>query len=356
MIRVLIVDDSGFVRRMLARVLDAEPDLEVIGQGADGAEAVALAKSLRPDVITLDVEMPGTDGLSALKRLRAEHAGPHRPAVLMCSTLTSSGSRIAVEALRLGAAEVIAKDTARENAGAFARELLAKVRAIAGSRRDSGAAAPARHAAPPPGRLARLPRDLSMLVIGASTGGPPVLERLVRALPETPPFAVAVAQHMPAMFTRSLAERLDELCAVPVGMADPGAPVRPGQVYICEGGRNTVIEGRASAARFADAAHAGGSFCHPSVDALLTSAASVYGPRAAAVIVTGMGDDGLRGARELHRAGGSVIAQNEASSVVYGMPRAVVEAGLAHAAMDPDALAACVSSLAAAPQPLRRSA
>ena len=361
MIRVLIVDDSGFIRKMLARMLDAEPDIRVVGQGTNGNDAVKLARSLRPDVMTLDVEMPGADGLSALKALSNTPPGAHKPAVLMCSTLTSSGSRTAVEALRLGAADVIAKDTAGDNARAFADELLAKVRAIGGRRTAPPPAGRpgATGVRPPPARLPRTPPDLRMLVVGSSTGGPPVVERIVRALPASPSFAITIAQHMPAMFTRSLAERLNELSAVPVGMAEPGAPVEPGRVYICEGGRDTMIEGPASAPRFAEAASGAAVFCHPSVDALVGSAAKVFGARAAAVIITGMGGDGSRGAAELRRAGGTVLAQSEQSCVVYGMPRAVIEAGSAHAATDPEGLAAAVASMAArtpTAQPVRRSA
>jgi len=351
MIRVLVVDDSSFIRRQLIRLLEAERDIEVVGEGADGDQALQQIGKLKPDVVTLDVEMPGTDGLTALRKLRSL---PRRPNVLMCSTLTATGSRTAVEALSLGAADVIAKDTAGSSASAFRAELLAKVRAI-GSKRPAASAAGLRV----PNKLSPIPTGLGLIVIGSSTGGPPILEQIIRELPANPGLAIVVAQHMPAMFSRSLAERLDEICSVSVKMAVHHEPVTPGHVYICEGGMNTRVEGRPGASRFKPGRASDRGLYYPSADALLGSAAESYGAGALGVVLTGMGEDGKIGAGALRNAGASVIAQNEASCVVYGMPRAVVESGSASAAMDPPTISRTLASLAAASSggaPLRQSA
>ncbi|MEM0982851.1 MAG: chemotaxis-specific protein-glutamate methyltransferase CheB [Planctomycetota bacterium] len=352
MIRLLIVDDSSFIRRQLARMVQSERDITVVGHGANGDEALKLIDSMKPDVVTLDVEMPGTDGMTALKQLRRR---PTKPAILMCSTLTVSGSRTAVEALSLGAADVIAKDTAGDSTGAFKADLLAKIRALGTKRTPAGRSTTRM----PPSRLPQPPRNLKLIAIGSSTGGPPVLEQIIRSLPERPGVAVAIAQHMPAMFTKSLAERLNEQCRVSVKMAVHGEAVTPGHVYICEGGTNTRIDGRANSARFAPGRPSDAGTYFPSVDALLRSSAESMGTSVLGIVLTGMGEDGKLGAQALQGAGAKVVAQDARSCVVYGMPRAVVEAGFADAVMDPNSVTQLVSSLAAAGSggvPVRRSA
>lgn len=359
--RVLIADDSGFMRSALRRTLAEDPRLTVVGEASDGREAIAAAKLLRPDVLTLDVEMPEMTGLEALPKILAL---PRPPAVLMCSTLTAEGSRESLHALRLGAADVIGKATdGRGPGGAFAEELVAKVLAIAEThrrRRHAARAADGQPGTPAPSETLRKIRrriaelDPRVILIASSTGGPPVLERLVQALPRETTVPVVIAQHMPAVFTRSLAERLDGLAGVRVKLAEHREPLLGGTVYLGEGG--TVLSVRDTGGLKASVSQeAGGEMYMPSANVLISSAVRAAGGRVLAVVLTGMGQDGLTGCREAVAAGGLVLAQDETSCVVYGMPRAVSEAGLAAASLDPASLAEVVAS-AATPGRLAASA
>lgn len=341
-IRVLIVDDSDFMRKSIARMIESDPSLTVVGFAKDGLEAVDQVKKLKPDVVTLDVEMPRLDGLSALRRIMDEC--PTK--VVMCSTMTSKGSKEAIEALRIGAVDFVTKDASHISLKieeVLKEDLLRKIKAVAQGRTRAQRPVASGPAAPPPSAVRKLGRP-DLVVIGSSTGGPPVLETLIKALPATLPQPVVVAQHMPPVFTESLATRLDELCTSPVKHADRSCPLEPGVVHIIVGGRHGRI-----------VASAGGrlgleisdepveALFKPSVNELFSSAARAVGERTLAVICTGMGDDGLLGARELARAGAPILAQDEASCVVYGMPRGVVEEKLALAAMPPELLAATLN-------------
>jgi len=342
-VQVLVVDDSDFMRKSIARMIESDPELRVVGFARDGLEGVEQVKKLKPDVVTLDVEMPRLDGLSALRRIMDEC--PTK--VIMCSTMTSKGSKEAIEALRIGAVDFVTKDASHISLKieqVLKEDLLRKIKAVAqgagGAERSS---APAVSTAPPPSALRKLGRP-DLVVIGSSTGGPPVLETLIQALPATLQQPVVVAQHMPPVFTESLATRLDELCPATVRHADRSCPLESGVVHIVVGGRHGRV-----------VASAGGrlgleisdepveALFKPSVNELFASAARAVGERALAIICTGMGDDGLLGARELARAGAPILAQDEASCVVYGMPRGVVEEKLALAAMPPDLLAATLN-------------
>lgn len=361
-IRVLIADDSAFMRRALTRLLAAEPGIVVLDTARNGLEAVEKAKALKPDVMTLDVEMPELDGISALRRIRAECPSP--PAVLMCSSLTSAGSHEALKALRLGAADVIGKEgsAAVPDIEKMRAELIAKVRAIApGAHR---AAALASHAHPPasptapsptPPRLGKDHRfrtgDFALVVVGSSTGGPPVLETLTSRLPADLPVPVLVAQHMPAMFTKSLAERLDELSPVTVIQAESGMRLLPGTVYIAPGGRHVRVVASGMGRMAVEVSDEPREALYkPSVNELFASAARAVGAKALGVMCTGMGDDGCLGSKELKAKGGTLLAQEASTCVVYGMPRAVVQAGLADGVMAPADLAAAVASLAPSEQ------
>lgn len=367
-VRVVVCDDSIFMRRAITRMLSSDPGVEIVGQAKTGEEALSLCDELKPDVLTLDIEMPVMDGLTALRKLRIRMRG-EAPSVLMCSSLTKDGSHEALRALRLGAADVIGKDPREVGAGneAFRDDLVKKVRAIAeapmrrsgrivgaaslggGVRRVSGAAgAPGATSGevkePPELRGSRF----SLVAIGSSTGGPPVLERLITALPASLSVSVVVAQHMPAMFTKSLAERLDQQAAVTVVHGEHGMPVLPGAVYIAPGGEHTRVVRTAGTGRPRLEIGVEPSAAHyrPSVNELFRTAGELMGPKALGVMLTGMGEDGLEGSHVLKARGGVLLAQSASSCVVYGMPRAVIEAGLADGVLPPERLAGVLGGLA----------
>jgi len=309
-VRVLIVDDSASMRAVLRAVLSADPDIEVVGGAPEPHAAREMIKALDPDVLTLDVEMPGMDGLSFLERLMRLRPMP----VVMCSTLTARGAEVSIEALRLGAVDCIAKPLGG------VRELARDGQML----RDTvKAAARARPRAPSPARpvAAANLRDDCVIAIGASTGGVEALFSVLSALPaDCPP--VLIVQHMPAAFTAGFAARLDRLCPMRVVEAVDGTVVAPGTAYVAPGGRHMgLAHGRI---KLSDAPPVSGH--RPSVDYLFRSIAAV-GARATGVILTGMGADGAQGLRAMRDAGARTLGQNEASCIVYGMPRAAREAG-----------------------------
>jgi two-component system chemotaxis response regulator CheB len=318
--RVLVVDDSAFARKVLREILAASAELEVVGFARDGLEALEKIAELRPDVVTLDLVMPNLDGLGVLRALGAAPGGPR----FVVASVSDADSLLVIEALQMGAVDFVRKPTAlaTERLYELGGELATKVIAAGRARvrpADAGAAARIGHAAPGVVRL---------VVVGTSTGGPQALTRLLTALPADLPCAVAVALHIPAGYTDALARRLNESCAVRVFEASEGAALRPGTVVIARGGLHLHIRG----ARDQLTLHVGSEpttshFC-PSVDVLFESAAAVMGPAVLGVVLTGMGSDGVEGARAIARAGGRTLTESEASCVVYGMPRAVKEAGL----------------------------
>ena len=345
-IRVVTVDDSVFMRRALKTMLEA-PGITVVGTATNGEEGIAEVARLRPDVVTLDIEMPVMDGLTALRKIRS--AMDPAPAVLVCSSLTSAGSHEALKALRLGAADVIAKDSSTFSLSAtkIRDELLAKVRAIAQGRTASVDT----HAAAAPARIDashRLnPQTTDVVVIGSSTGGPPVLEAILSALPANFPAPIVVAQHMPLMFTKSLAERLSGMCKIAVQHAEHRMSLRAGTAYIGPGGSHTrVIRAGLGKLGLEVSGEPADALYKPCVNELYSSAARVCGGRSVAVILTGMGDDGMLGAKDLRAKGATILAQDMQSCVVYGMPRAVAQAGLADGSMPPRDIAAVLATLA----------
>jgi two-component system, chemotaxis family, protein-glutamate methylesterase/glutaminase len=337
--RILIVDDSAVIRSLLRSVVSRDAQLEVAATAADGATALACLETVRPDLILLDVEMPVMDGLATLRQLRARS---YRTPVIMCSSLTHRGAQVTIEALAVGASDYVAKPqgaSGREEAiAALAADLIPKIRALAGSSRTLPA--PQRAAALPsaaPAPLAVRPQPLgappAVVVIGVSTGGPAALDVVLPALPAGFPLPVLVVQHMPELFTSLLAERLNSRSPLRVAEAAEGAPVAPGTVAIARGNWHLeVVAPLGSAPR--PTLHLVQSppenHCRPAVDVLFRSAARVYGAAVLAVVLTGMGSDGLNGCRIIREQGGSVLAQDEASSTVWGMPGAVANAGLAN--------------------------
>ena len=338
-IRVLVVDDTVIVRKLVSDVLGADPDITVAGVAANGSIALQKVATAAPDLVVLDVEMPVMDGLATLRALRAEY--PHLP-VIMFSSLTERGAATTLDALALGARDYVAKPTNTRgilDAKEQVRDhLVPKVKAFGRTRKRS--AAPAVQAAPArPARLG-LPAPVDVVVIGVSTGGPNALAEVLPALPGDLPVPVLIVQHMPPLFTRSLAERLDKASALEVREAADGDVPRPGTAWIAPGGLHLDVARVGGIPRLRTHEGPPEHNCRPAVDVLFRSVAEAYGSHVLAVVLTGMGQDGLLGAQRVASGGGQVIAQDEATSVVWGMPGAVVTAELAEAVLPLDRVAA----------------
>jgi two-component system, chemotaxis family, protein-glutamate methylesterase/glutaminase len=320
-IRVLVVDDSAFVRRAVERMLGGVQGLVVVGTAADGTDAVERVKELRPHVVIMDVNMPEMNGLEALRRIMAE--APTR--VLMMSTLTREGADTTMKALDLGAVDFIDKSAAGTTMDIYSLGplLREKVLAVAGATVPPPAAEnepPAPVRVPEP--LTHSPREHDVVLIGASTGGPRALAEVLSRLPEDFPVGVVVAQHMPAGFTLTLAERLNRRCRLHVVEAQDGTPIEPGRVLIAPGGKQITL--RRSDRELCVGVDPGPTnlIHRPSVDLLFQSAARLIGARAVGVVLTGMGDDGARGLAELRAAGARTVVESSETAVIYGMPRA----------------------------------
>lgn len=327
---MLVVDDSAFMRRVLIDLLQSDPGITVVGTARDGREGVEQCLALRPDVITLDIEMPRLDGFGALKQIMLQAPVP----VVMVSSHTRAGAEATIKALALGAVDFVAKPSGSISLDMHKvrEELVRRVRGAAGARpRSRGLLAelPAFNAGPKRVAAAldgeRRPAD-RLVVIGCSTGGPGALHQLLPRLPSTLDAAVVVVQHMPRGFTRSLAGRLDEICALQVREAQDGDLLLAGVALVAPGGQHLeVIEG--GRVRLTDDPPVNG--VRPSVDCTLRSAAAVYRARTLGVILTGMGSDGTQGVADVKSAGGWAVAEHASTCVVYGMPKAVVDRGLA---------------------------
>jgi len=322
--RVLVVDDSAFARKVLREVLNADPRLEVVGYARDGLDALEKIAELQPDVVTLDLMMPELDGVGVLKALAERHHGPR----VVIVSMTDAESMLGVSALEAGAVDVVHKPTAlaTDRLYELATELVEKVVNAARS-----AAPPKtlveRRVVPAAKVLGRSPRA-RLVVIGASTGGPRAVSEVLRALPADFPVPMAVVVHMPVGYTEAFASRLDEASALSVHEASEGAVLEQGSVLIARAGRHLRIEARAGRITASLDTSADGGLHRPSVDVLFESAARAVGGAVLGVVLTGMGNDGVVGARAIHRAGGRLLVEAESSCVVYGMPRAVVEDGL----------------------------
>jgi len=351
--RILIVDDSAVMRSLLRSVVSAHGGLEVAGTATDGASALNMLEALHPDLMLLDVEMPVMDGLETLRRLRARE---NKIPVIVCSALTRRGASVTIEALACGASDYVAKPAGqpdRETAvQALAQELIPRILALTAEPTERPAALPALQSAAvpplliPPGAALLKPQALvpaaAVLAIGVSTGGPVALDILLPALPANFPIPVVVVQHMPELFTGVFAERLNGHCRLAVREAAEGDPLRAGAIYIARGNWHMEVL-PPSCLRFLPTLHVSQgpheNHCRPAVDVLLRSAASVYGPGVLAVVLTGMGSDGMLGCRTVRGRGGSVLVRDQATSTVWGMPGAVVHAGLANKVLPLDAIA-----------------
>jgi len=321
-IRVLVVDDSAFVRQALSRMLGSEPDIQVVGLAADGVDGVEKARALRPDVITLDLQMPRMGGLEALQRIMAEHPVP----VLLLSSVTRQGADVTLRGLELGAMDFVDKSSVQGNMNllALAQELRGKVRALAGASPRKADPRVLRRVADDAASEARV----QAVVIATSTGGPPALQAIIPDLPKDLPSAVLVVQHMPLGFTRSLAERLDARSPLPVREAVDGQAVEPGSVLIAPAGRHMKVRRRGQAVKVLLDDEPRAVLHRPSADVLMASAAKAWGARVLGIVLTGMGSDGVEGLRAIRDAGGRTLAESEESCVIYGMPKAAMEAGV----------------------------
>jgi two-component system chemotaxis response regulator CheB len=335
--QILIVDDSIVMRSVLRSVIGAETGLEVAATAADGESALRAVENLRPDLVLLDVEMPVMDGLATLRELRARG---YKMPVIMCSSLTQRGASVTIEALAGGATDYVAKPSGQSSREAaiqtLAQELIPKIHAL--TVHPHALPPGATHPAPmlplaPPFTAQPVSSIPRVLAIGVSTGGPAALDVLLSVLPADFPLPVVIVQHMPELFTKLLAKQLSLKCRLRVRESAEGDAVRAGTVYIARG--NWHLEVRpASRAGFPATLHLNQgpleNHCRPSVDALFRSATAVYGAGVLAVVLTGMGSDGLIGCRIVREHGGSVLVQDQATSAVWGMPGAVAHAGLAH--------------------------
>jgi two-component system chemotaxis response regulator CheB len=319
-IRVLVVDDSAFVRKAVGRMLATADDIEVVGFARDGEEGLALARELKPDVVTLDVRMPKLGGLETLERLMAEQPVP----VLLMSTLTQEGAETTLRGLELGAMEFVDKSSVEPMSMlSLAEELVTKIRALGGARVRSRPRPAAAGEAQPAGRV-----PAQCVAIAASTGGPAALQAVVSGLPAAFPAAVVIVQHIPRGFTRSLAERLDARSAIPVREARHGDAVEPGRVLLAPAGIHTRLVRVRGSVEVSLEEEPSEALHRPSADVLMASAAEVYGALAVGVVLTGMGSDGTEGLRAIRARGGLTLAEAEETCVIFGMPKAAIEAGV----------------------------
>lgn len=363
-VKVLVVDDSGFFRRRVSEILSADPNIQVVGTATNGKEAIEQALALKPDVITMDYEMPMMDGITAVRHIMQRIPTP----VLMFSSLTHEGARVTLDALDAGAVDFLPKnfEDISRNPEKVKQLLCEKIHTISRSnRRFSGYTAPAPQAAAPSVTSATpsatstfsagstIPRSLparpttapaqtastqyspapkrkayKLVAIGTSTGGPVALQRVLTQLPGNFPAPIVLIQHMPAAFTKAFAERLDKLCRISVKEAEDGDILRPGLALLAPGGKQMMIDGRGAVKILPGDERLN---YKPCVDITFGSAAKSYGDKVLAVVLTGMGADGREGARLLKQGGSHIWAQDEASCVIYGMPMAIVKANLADA-------------------------
>ncbi|NEK59685.1 chemotaxis response regulator protein-glutamate methylesterase [Geodermatophilus sabuli] len=358
-IRVMVVDDSVVVRKIVTDVLSADPAIEVVGTAVNGRIAVGKLEQLKPDLVTMDIEMPEMNGIEAVRAIRKGAGGPARSRVpiIMFSTLTERGAAATLDALSAGANDYVTKPA---NVGSVAQsmesvreQLIPKIKALTGRPVGLG---PARAAAPAPARV-RPPaprvgavKQPAVLVIGSSTGGPEALAKVLPALPATLPVPVLLVQHMPPVFTRQFAQRLDRLCGLRVMEAVDGTPLAPGTVHLAPGDHHLTIRSTARGLHTALSQGPPENFCRPAVDPLFRSAVDAFDGAVLGVVLTGMGADGRSGAGRIREAGGAVVVQDQATSVVWGMPGAVAGAGLADEVLPLDRIVEAISRRLAPPR------
>ena len=346
-IRVMIVDDSLVARTVLSRIIEAEPDCEIVAKATTGEMAIARLTETRADVILLDLEMPGMGGIGALPKILALAAGGQ---VLVVSSLTAEGAEHTLRALSMGAADTLLKPRTGEFGTEYARALMAKIRALAGSATGASATLTPAATRPP---LRQTPEEPQVLAIGASTGGIHALCLLLRALPRGFDLPILVVQHLPESFMETLARQLSAAADRPAVVACTGTRAEHGRIHVAPGNGHMIVRRDRAGLVTGVAHHAVPSGCTPSVDPLFESLADAVGGRALGVVLSGMGRDGVIGAARLAAAGGTIFAQDAATSAVWGMPRAIAEAGLATAVLPPEQIAARVAALSLATEARR---
>lgn len=334
-IRVLIVDDSVVIRRLLTDELNKDPDIEVVGSAATGKIALSKIEQTPPDVVTMDIEMPEMDGLTAVSEIRKKNT---RLPIIMFSTLSQRAARETLEALARGANDYVTKPS---NVGSAAlaiqrvrEELLPKIKHLAQTHSGLSHSPPAPRISSPnsltvPAKGKSKSDRVDIVAIGVSTGGPNALAEVLPGIPKGFPVPIVIVQHMPPVFTKCLGERLSTKCQLPVAEGQPGDRVVPGTIWIAPGDYHMTVKRSGAEVVLAMNQDPPENSCRPAVDVLFRSVSQLYGPAVLAVVLTGMGQDGMRGAEVIREHGGAVFAQDEASSVVWGMPGAVVHAGLA---------------------------
>ncbi|MDD1783249.1 chemotaxis response regulator protein-glutamate methylesterase [Enterovibrio sp. ZSDZ35] len=358
-VKVLVVDDSSFFRRRVSEIINGDPRLQVVDCAVNGKEAVEKAATLKPDVITMDIEMPVMDGITAVREIMQSNPTP----ILMFSSLTHDGAKATLDALDAGALDFLPKkfeDIARNRDEAVSllqqrvNEIARKrafmrrpavapaptsatvsstaqrtpVRALAGGAATATAPAPVSRAPSPASRFKASGKRYQLVAIGTSTGGPVALQKVLCALPANFPLPILLIQHMPSTFTAAFAQRLNGLCKISVKEAEDGEPLKAGTAYLAPGGMQMMIDGRAGATRVKIIDGGDRMNYKPCVDVTFGSAANIYGDKVLSMVLTGMGADGRDGARLLKQHGSTVWAQDEESCVVYGMPQAVAKAGI----------------------------
>jgi two-component system, chemotaxis family, protein-glutamate methylesterase/glutaminase len=328
-IRVLVVDDSALMRKLIPQILERDSTIEVVGTAIDGSFGLKKIEDLRPDVVTLDLEMPRMDGMETLRQIMRKHRVP----VIIVSALSTEGATATFKALALGALDFVAKprDAASAHMDEIAEDLIRKIKIASKTKVKDPAMRPALPELPKPNKPPARPRQepIKVVAIGVSTGGPYALEYLLSQLPGDFPGAIVVVQHMPEGFTGMFSRRLNECCAIDVKEAQPGDLLVAGRALICPGGRHIKLRRMPLASTVVLTQEGRVNGHRPSVDILFRSVASEFGPRGVGVLMTGMGDDGAAGMGLIKDAGGMTMAQTEDSCVVFGMPKAAIERGFA---------------------------
>jgi two-component system, chemotaxis family, protein-glutamate methylesterase/glutaminase len=355
-INVIVVDDSAFMRKSLSLMLESDPEIKVVATARDGRDGIEKIREFKPDLVTLDIEMPIMDGLTALGIIMKEMPVP----VLMVSSLTTEGAKSTLDALSLGAVDFIPKELSYVSLDIvkIKEELIAKVKHIALSKslqfrlqriRNSAAGnAPIPSPAPSQsqGDIARLvPGNYKAVVIGVSTGGPFALLQMLPKIPKSFPVGIAIVQHMPPKFTKSMADRLCSLSQIEVREAEDNDVMRPGVALIAPGGQHMTFRKKGNEIAVSVSLEPLNTLYRPCADIMMTSAAEVYRSPLLGVIMTGMGKDGVEGLKLVKKFGGKVVAQNEETCVVYGMPKAAVTEGVADYVLPLDGIAQAVSRL-----------